>query len=385
MKTIRSRFRFGVMFAGVGLLAMVGAACGNTAEPTTQNEPAPTTSASSEAPDAMGAGMVGAGCAGYADQVPTGPGSVEGMAKDPVAVAASNNPLLKTLVSAVSGKLNPKVNLVDTLNGAEFTVFAPVDDAFAKIDAKTIETLKTDDKMLSKILTYHVVAGQLAPDAVVGDQKTVEGGTVKVTGTGDDLKVNDASVICGGVKTANATVYLIDTVLTPPADSGAMGAGMVGSGCAGYADQVPTGPGSVEGMAKDPVAVAASNNPLLKTLVSAVSGKLNPKVNLVDTLNGAEFTVFAPVDDAFAKIDAKTIETLKTDDKMLSKILTYHVIAGQLAPDAVVGDQKTVQGGTVTVTGSGDALKVNDASVICGGVKTANATVYLIDTVLMPM
>ncbi|MBM7789727.1 fasciclin domain-containing protein [Tenggerimyces flavus] len=215
MKTIRSRFRFGVMFAGVGLLAMVGAACGNTAEPTTQNEPAPTTSASSEAPDAMGAGMVGAGCAGYADQVPSGPGSVEGMAKDPVAVAAGNNPLLKTLVSAVSGKLNPKVNLVDTLNGAEFTVFAPVDDAFAKIDAKTIETLKTDDAQLSKILTYHVIAGQIAPDKIAGEHKTVQGGTVTVTGSGDDLKVNDATVICGGVQTANATVYLIDTVLMP--------------------------------------------------------------------------------------------------------------------------------------------------------------------------
>jgi uncharacterized surface protein with fasciclin (FAS1) repeats len=137
-------------------------------------------------------------------------------------------------------------------------------------------------------------------------------------------------------------------------------------------------------MAADPVAVAASNNPLLKTLVSAVSGKLNPNVNLVDTLNGGEFTVFAPVDDAFGKIDAKTIDMLKTDSDTLTKILTYHVLPGQLAPDAIAGDHPTVQGGNVTVSGSGDALKVNDANVICGGVHTANATVYLIDSVLMP-
>jgi uncharacterized surface protein with fasciclin (FAS1) repeats len=161
-------------------------------------------------------------------------------------------------------------------------------------------------------------------------------------------------------------------------------ANLVGPGCAGYAEKVPTGAGSVAGMALDPVAVAASNNPILTTLTAAVSGKLNPKVDLVDTLNGGEFTVFAPVDDAFAKIDAATIETLKTDDALLSKILTYHVVPGQITPDKIAGPHATVQGGSVTVTGSGDALMVDGASVICGGVQTANATVYLIDSVLMP-
>lgn len=161
-------------------------------------------------------------------------------------------------------------------------------------------------------------------------------------------------------------------------------ANLVGPGCAGYAEQVPTGAGSVEGMALDPVAVAASNNPILTTLTAAVSGKLNPKVDLVDTLNGGEFTVFAPVDEAFAKIDPATIETLKTDDALLSKILTYHVVPGQITPDMIAGTHATVQGGSVTVSGSGDALKVDDANVICGGVKTKNATVYLIDSVLMP-
>ena len=159
---------------------------------------------------------------------------------------------------------------------------------------------------------------------------------------------------------------------------------LVGPGCAGYAAKVPSGAGSVTGMALDPVAVAASNNPILTTLTAAVSGKLNPKVNLVDTLNSGEFTVFAPVDDAFAKIDAATIETLKTDDALLGKILTYHVVPGQITPDKITGTHTTVQGGSVTVTGSKDALMVDGATVICGGVHTANATVYLIDSVLMP-
>ncbi|GAA1933799.1 fasciclin domain-containing protein [Nocardioides marmoribigeumensis] len=160
--------------------------------------------------------LVGPGCADYANAVPDGAGSVAGMAEDPVATAASNNPLLTTLVAAVSGKVNPKVNLVDTLNGGEFTVFAPVDKAFAAPAVKkALPTLKKDDALLTKILTYHVVPGQLSPADVTGTQKTVEGGTVKVTGSGDNLKVNGAHVICGGVHTANATVYLIDQVLMP--------------------------------------------------------------------------------------------------------------------------------------------------------------------------
>jgi uncharacterized surface protein with fasciclin (FAS1) repeats len=162
------------------------------------------------------ADLVGPGCADYAAQNPTGPGSVTGMAQDPVAVAASNNPLLTTLTAAVSGKLNPDVNLVDTLNGGQFTVFAPTDAAFAKIDPATIEKLKTDAPLLNRILTYHVVPGQASPQQVIGAHKTVQGGELSVTGSGNDLKVNNASVVCGGVHTANATVYLIDTVLMPP-------------------------------------------------------------------------------------------------------------------------------------------------------------------------
>lgn len=209
--------------AAAALLALTGCSTPNnnsnttpTAEPGTQSA-SPTASSSMSADPA--ANLVGTGCADYASMVPDGAGSVSGMAQDPVAVAASNNPLLKTLTAAVSGQLNPKVDLVDTLNGSEFTVFAPVDSAFAKIDAATLESLKTDDATLSSILTYHVVPGQIAPDEIAGTHKTVQGGEVEVSGSGDNLKVNDSMVICGGVKTANATVYLIDTVLMPPADA----------------------------------------------------------------------------------------------------------------------------------------------------------------------
>lgn len=201
----------------VAALGLAGCSAGSTEEPAADDETT-MTEEPMETEESMAdpaANLVGPGCAGYAEQVPDGAGSVEGMSQDPVAVAASNNPLLTTLVSAVSGELNPDVNLVDTLNGDEFTVFAPVDDAFAQIDPATIETLQADSELLTSILTYHVVPGQLTPDEVVGTQTTVQGGTVEVTGSGDELMVNDANVICGGVMTANATVYLVDSVLMP--------------------------------------------------------------------------------------------------------------------------------------------------------------------------
>ncbi len=159
---------------------------------------------------------------------------------------------------------------------------------------------------------------------------------------------------------------------------------LVGPGCTTYAQQVPTGPGSVGELAKVPVAVAAANSPALTTLAAALSGKLNPQVNLVDTLNSGQFTVFAPTNEAFAKIDAATIEKLKTDAGLLTSILTYHVVPGQAGPDQVVGTHKTVQGADLTVSGSGDHLMVNNANVVCGGIQTTNATVYLIDSVLLP-
>lgn len=220
MRTTKITFAAAGMLA-VAALALTACSSGSGSDPSSSDMGGSMSSASPSKDATMdpAADLVGPGCAAYAEQVPSGAGSVAGMAQDPVATAASNNPLLTTLVSAVSGKLNPSVNLVDTLNGGEFTVFAPVDDAFKKIDPATIDTLKTEAgaATLTSILTYHVVPGQIAPKDIVGTHTTVEGAPLTVTGSGDDLKVNDAGVICGGVHTANATVYLIDSVLMPPA------------------------------------------------------------------------------------------------------------------------------------------------------------------------
>ncbi|HEX4444965.1 MAG TPA: fasciclin domain-containing protein [Galbitalea sp.] len=173
---------------------------------------------------------------------------------------------------------------------------------------------------------------------------------------------------------------------TPTATATPSAANLVGSGCAAYQKKVPTGQGSVVGMSQEPVAIAAANNPMLTTLTSALWGKLNPTVNLVSTLDSGQYTVFAPVDSAFAKLPAATIASLKlpANAKQLSSILEFHVVKGELLPANVDGLLPTLQGGMLTVKGSGAGITVNGASVICGGIQTANATVYLIDTVLTP-
>ena len=192
-------------------------ACGNDSEDSTAGSAAPTMtsaapSAAAASPSAaMDMTNFGPGCAA----VPTDPankGSFESMAQVPVATAASGNPLLSTLVAAVK-----QAGLADSLNSAEaVTVFAPTNDAFKKIPAADLKKVLADKKTLTSILTYHVVPGKLTPTDLAGPHKTLQGGEVTVSGSGQDFTVDGKSaVICGNVQTANANVYIIDTVLMP--------------------------------------------------------------------------------------------------------------------------------------------------------------------------
>ncbi|GAA2133826.1 fasciclin domain-containing protein [Nocardioides bigeumensis] len=147
--------------------------------------------------------------------------------------------------------------------------------------------------------------------------------------------------------------------------------------------EVPAdGAGSFVGMATEPVANAASANPLLSTLVAAVTA-----ADLVDTLNSADgITVFAPANPAFDAFSKKQLNGLLKDKETLTKVLTHHVVAGQLSPDDLAGEHETLAGDMLTVEGEGEDFTVGTegAAVLCGNVPTANATVYIIDTVLMP-
>ncbi|WP_406419201.1 fasciclin domain-containing protein [Streptomyces sp. NBC_00873] len=144
-----------------------------------------------------------------------GKGSVKGMAKERVATAAANNPKLTKLALALK-----HAGLTAKLNHAKHvTVFAPTNAAFDKIPKTQFADLLRNKAQLKKVLTYHVVDKTITPSELPkGSFKTLEGSTLKTSGSGTSFKVNDtANIVCGDIRTANATVYLIDKVLVPPA------------------------------------------------------------------------------------------------------------------------------------------------------------------------
>jgi len=204
----------------------------------------------------------------------------------------------------------------------------------------------------------------------------------KITAIAAALVFSASLAACGGDDASGestAAAPAATTASAAPSMAGTDSMATFGAGCAAVPTEA-SDPGSFDAMAKVPVATAASGNPLLSTLVTAVK-----EAGLVDTLNTAPaLTVFAPTNDAFAKIPAADLKAVLADKKTLTSILTYHVVEGKLAPEQLAGTHKTIQGDEVTVEGSGSDFKVNEASVVCGNVQTANATVYIIDSVLMP-
>ena len=384
-----TRNRTTKLLVAVASFSLVAAACGsdtNDSAPASDAPAATEAPVSTEAPmttemdDAMADGPFGPAC----DAVPTeGAGSFAGMTDDTAATAASNNPLLSTLVTAVT-----EAGLVDTLNSdGPFTIFAPTNDAFAAIPAADLDAVLADKELLTSILTYHVVAGESLDAAALGSAgsaETVNGATLEFGA--DGTTVNGVDVLCSNVVTANATVHIIGEVLMPPTDDmdemeeGAM---------------MPTGPlcsavpadgeGSFAGMTDDTAATAASNNPVLSTLVTAVQA-----AGLVDTLNSdGPFTIFAPANPAFDALPEGTLDAVLADTDLLTSILTLHVVAGEQLSSADLAELDsvtTVNGADISLGVAGDGtLMVNgQASVGCADIQTANATVHVIDAVLMP-
>ncbi len=266
-----------------------------------------------------------------------------------------------TLVAAVQA-----AGLVDTLKGeGPFTVFAPTDDAFAKLPAGTVEDLLKPENLetLQNILLYHVVPGKVMAADVVGlDGQMVdtalEGKQLMVSVKDGKVYLNDnVEVIITDVEASNGVIHVIDTVLLPPAD---------------LADIVDT-------------AVADGR---FTTLVAAVQA-----AGLVDTLKGeGPFTVFAPTDDAFAKLPAGTVEDLLKPENLetLQNILLYHVVPGKVMAADVVGlDGQMVdtalEGKQLTVSVKDGKVYLNDnVEVIITDVEASNGVIHVIDTVLLP-
>ncbi len=297
------------------------------------------------------------------------------------AVAAGD---FKTLVAAVKA-----AGLVDTLKGdGPFTVFAPTDAAFAKLPKGTVESLlKPENKQkLVGILTYHVVPGKVLAADVVKLKKatTVQGSDVAVEVKDGAVMLDAAKVIKTDIETSNGVIHVIDSVILPADENAKKAAGMQRAGAAPLAASSPSPQEMLEFSTQPDIVDTAVGAGSFNTLVAAVKA-----AGLVDTLKGpGPFTVFAPTDDAFAKLPAGTVESLllpENRDKLV-KILTYHVVPGKvLAADVVkLSSAPTVQGASVAIAVVNGGVKIDNANVVKTDIETSNGVIHVIDSVIMP-
>lgn len=190
-----------------------------------------------------------------------------------------------------------------------------------------------------------------------------------------------------GVLVASSAIVFAGTTVTAHADDPAPGmviAEPKGPTCDATVKAVPNGPGSLVGLAKEQSSTALANIPAISTFSEAISGQLNPEVNVAAVLDNGPYIVFAPSNEAFAKLSPEELEQLKTDPVALTALVYYHMALGILGPDDIEGTVYTQQGKPVIVKGSGGDITVNDAKVECGGIGADHMRVYIIDTVLNP-
>ena len=246
--------------------------------------------------------------------------------------------------------------MVDTLNGhKKFTVFAPTDEAFAKLDSSLLNSLlePQNKSKLTQVLTYHVLQNQVAArDAFdLNSAATVNGQRVPLNFRGDRLTIGNANIIVTDIQCSNGVIHVIDSVLVPELEN------------------IPS------------IAQSAGK---FNTLLAAVGA-----AGLADVLSGpGPFTVFAPTDDAFSALPAGTVDSLlKPENKQqLIDILKYHVVSGRVYDNDAVRARraKTLLGRSVDIGFSADGIRINDAKVVARNVNASNGVIHIIDSVLIP-
>jgi transforming growth factor-beta-induced protein len=280
------------------------------------------------------------------------PAPVEEISNTIVDIAAGN-PDFSTLVAAVLA-----ADLAEALSGeGPFTVFAPTNEAFAKLPEGTLESLLLPEnkQALTDILLYHVVSGSvLAADVVnLSEAKTLLGKNVNIKVDMGTVMINEANVVATDIIADNGVIHVIDSVILPPAD---------------LADIVDT-------------AVADGR---FTTLAAALGA-----AELIDTLKGeGPFTVFAPTDDAFALLPEGTVESLLLPEnkQALTDILLYHVVAGKVMAEDVVTltEAETLLGQNVSIKVDMGKVYINESEVIITDIETSNGIIHVIDVVLLP-
>ena len=297
--------------------------------------------------------------------------------------------------------------ITPTLTGpGPITVFAPTNEAFAKLPAATVDALKADPEKLKAVLTYHVLGSKVTSADVAGmggsgEPETLNGATISVTTKDGSVFVNDAKVIKADIEASNGVIHVIDSVLLPPdmADA-SMAPTETMTGTEAMTETMPmtdtemmteteamTSTGSMTDtmaplMSAGETAMANSD---FSTLVElAIAAGITP------TLTGpGPITVFAPTNEAFAKLPAETVAALKADPEKLKAVLTYHVLGAKVTSADVAGmggsgEPETLNGATISVTTKDGSVFVNDAKVIKADIMTSNGVIHVIDTVLIP-
>ena len=268
-----------------------------------------------------------------------------------IAEIAQNDGRFQTLVAAVEA-----AGLTEALqNSDEYTVFAPTDEAFSKLPEGTVETLlKPENKeVLKAVLLYHVVPGNLAAKNVLSSKNlmTANGQRLDVSMRKEGPTVDNARIILTDIKGSNGTIHAIDTVVLP---------------------------------SQSTIPEVAGKQGTFQTLLAAAKA-----ANLVDALSAkGPITVFAPTDEAFAKLPAGTVEALLLPENkdQLAAILTYHVIPGRVYSDAAInaGRAKTLQGNTAMIRKEGDKVFVNNSRIMATDIDASNGVIHVIDTVMIP-
>jgi len=240
-----------------------------------------------------------------------------------------------------------------TLEGdGPFTVFAPTDAAFAALPADLVNDLENNRTLLTEVLLYHVVSGDVRSSALANEMlaDSVGGPQIRfnIYGTGSDMKVlaTGSQVTLADQVADNGVIHVIDKVMMAPA-------------------------GNV-------VEIAIANSQF-STLVTAVT-----TAELADSLSGGNLTVFAPTNDAFAEVD--NLDDILADKDLLTKILTYHVVPSTVYSQGLSDGQEvtTLEGSRATISIEGSTVKVDDATVISANIPALNGVIHGIDKVILP-
>jgi len=294
-------------------------------------------------------GQCESACSGEKEMMTTAALGVFESMDDIIEVAAGNENF-STLVAAIQA-----ADLVEALQGeGPFTVFAPTNEAFAKLPEGAVENLLKPEnkKTLQAVLLYHVVpARAYAEDVISADfHGTLNGQRIDVKTKGKKVMIDGATVTATDLETSNGVIHVIDTVIMP---------------------ETKTIPG------------VAAETKQFNTLLAAVEA-----AGLSETLMGeGPFTVLAPTDGAFAALGTAVDELLKPENReQLQAVLTYHVIPGRVYSDQVVQLESatTVQGSDVSISVKGKAVKINDATVISADIEAANGVIHVINKVILP-